>query len=438
MGTADVALPCVGGAGPESTASGPLRVAFFDYVVDGDRPGRSGLSDIVWDMASELVELGHLPHIVSSYTTADYPDSRIPVHHYQMPRMGTRNPLGQFLQVKCAAPLIRALDPDIIHCPEYTSTALLSYWLPKTPIVMTTPGNIYHRLSVKEGSSYEWYYAQILKWAARRTARTSRRIIAISDEMQYWWVRTGSPSDCTPVIPLGVNLDRFHEMPAARELLRIPADLPVFLFAGRLSPEKGLLDLVRACSRACEWGASPFRLYVLGRGPLHQTLEREIRRLRLGDTIRIVPWVPQEQLSAWYSAADAYVLPSYTEGMSRTIPEALACGTPIIGSQISGTVDHVTNGRTGYLFPAGDIEQLARIMMTACQDPSDLRAMRPVAAAYATNELSWRPITRRVVDEVYRPVLAEGPHEVARPTVASSSLGPTVATYPVTHDQKND
>jgi len=383
----------------------PLRVGLVDYVVDPYKPGRSGLSDIVWDMATHLVDLGHEAHVFGHYLTADYPDPRVTVHAVAIPKAWRRNVVGQSYILHRAARLMRAASLDVVHAPEYFSTALLSYWLPGLPLVMTTPGNIYHRLSVPNGSSYEWYFAQILKWAARRTAHRCH-VIAISQAMARWWAKTGSRPESLTMIPLGVDRTRFHHVLGARRRLDLPADHPLFVYVGRFSREKGVMDLVEAVSRARSRSPA-LAVHLIGRGALEPELTRRIAAARLGGAVALHPWVAQEELKLWYSAADALVLPSYTEGLSRTILEAMACGLPVVGSRVSGTEDHVRDGLTGFLFEPGDVDGLADILAGIARAPGFTRALRPSVEAYAREVFDWTHIMRLVSERVYRPA-AEG------------------------------
>lgn len=384
-----------------------LRVAFVDYVVSPDKPGRSGLSDMVWDMASELRRRGHEPHIVGSYRTTKYPDPLIRVHNFPEPFIGYRNVVGHTLILNRAAQCVRQIRPDIVHTPEYFSTAVLSYVLPRVPAVMTTPGNIYHRLSVKDGSSYEWYFAQILKWAARRTAKKSW-VIAISEEMRYWWRKTGAPDHRLKTIPVGADSERFYPATEPRAHLGLPSDPFLFLYVGRLSTEKGVLDLMRAFTSLSKQKLPPYMLVMIGEGPLVGTIRKQIEENGLSQSITLLPWVDQEWLKYWYSAANVMVLPSYTEGMSRIIPEAMSCGTPFIGSAISGTWDHVKPGQTGSLFTAGRTDELAELLTEAITKPNVYANMRGDVERYARENLSWEQIVPRVIDEVYLPLLNDG------------------------------
>ena len=119
-----------------------LRVCFIDYVLEPDKPGRSGLSDIVWDMASELANQGHEVHIVASYHSEVFPDPRINVHSFPTPVMGYRNVVGNALLLMRAARVTKALRPDIVHAPEYVSIAVFHALGVMAPLVFTVPGNI--------------------------------------------------------------------------------------------------------------------------------------------------------------------------------------------------------------------------------------------------------------------------------------------------------
>ena len=383
-----------------------MRIAFVDSVLEPAKPGRSGMSDTVWGMAGQLTTLGHEAHMIGSYRTEAFPDHRIAVHHFPAPPMAYRNVLGLAWRMRRTAHVIRSLRPDIVHARDYLAAALLDIFLPGVPLVLTTPGNIFHRIA-HGGNPYEWYYTQLLKWGARRTARRAQAIVAISRSMRDWWLWTGSHPDRTHHIPLGADLARFTYVPDARATVGIAEGVTHFLFAGRFSPEKGVATLLDAVhiSRAAFTDAGA-TVTLVGSGSQEAILKAKVDELQLDRFVRFVPWVEQDQLPAWYSAADAFVLPSFTEGFSRTVIEAMATGTPVIGSRITGTEDHVIPGQNGFLFEAGDAKALARHLTACVEAPSVVRSMRASAADYARRHLSWDVVVKRLVDEVYVPVLS--------------------------------
>ncbi len=378
------------------------KIGFIDYMVNPEFPGRSGLSDVVWDMASVLCDMGHEVHMIAAYEAVNCPDARVIVHSIQMPPMGQRNVVGHVWLLKRAAEIARTLDLDVIHTPEYLSSAVLIASHIHAPIILTVPGNIYQRLAVPQGSGYEWHYAQILKWAARRSAHSCAKIIAISSEMKVWWEKTGSQPSNTVVIPLGVDFKRFYQVDNAKNILNIPADVATFLYVGRFSREKGLLHFIDAIALAASHSDN-FRVYLIGSGPLYDVVGNKIKELGLDGLCKIVPWVTQDLLRTWYSAADALVLPSFTEAMARTMGEALACGTPVIGTNTMGIADHIRDGVNGYTYPIKDTQRLADILVPIIANPANIRSLRNNARNYALDQLSWNSLVGKIVNEIYVP-----------------------------------
>ncbi len=383
-----------------------LRVALVDYVLEPDKPGVTGLSDIVWDMASELINQGHDVHIVASYHTDRIPDERVTLHNFKTPPIGYRNIVGQLWILKRAANVVRRISPDVVHAPEYVSTAVMANLGVKSPIVLTVPGNIFHKLSIPGGSGYEWYFAQILKWAARTSARKSSAVIAISTEMKMWWERTGSPPARTPMIPLGVNVDKIHRVENSRQTLGLDSR-QCFLYVGRFSIEKGVMDLIEAIGLLPTQAKSNLQFIFIGKGPLQSQMELAIAKYRLQSTVRIIPWISKQELLKWYSGVDYLILPSRSEGLSRVLLEAMVCGLPVVGSRVSGTSDHVVNNVTGYLFAPGNAQELTAILTMISHDRSLGHRMRNSTMHYAAQELTWPHLVSRIVDTVYIP-LTEG------------------------------
>ncbi len=382
----------------------PLRIAFVDYVLEPDKPGRSGLSDIVWDMASALVDLGHQPHVIASYATDLFPDPRVTVHNFKAPPMGYRNIVGNIWLLKRAADIAKKLKPDIIHAPEYVSTAVLASLGVKCPLVLTVPGNIYHR--IKYGHGFEWYFVQVLKRAATVSVRRCSAVIAVSQEMKRWWEMTGSLPECTPWIPYGVNMDRFHPVAGTREIIGLPENKLIFLYVGRFAIEKGLLDLIDAVGLlSTKFDFNQTQFILIGRGSMRAAMEERIVTHNLENIITIRDWVDQSHLATWYSAVDLLVMPSWNEPFGKVMLESMACGTAVISSRTEGPLDHISYGQNGWLFPTHDLNKLAEILEDRIRNPQDLDIIGNNAWKYVEANLTWQKITQRKVDEVYRKVL---------------------------------
>lgn len=159
-----------------------------------------------------------------------------------------------------------------------------------------------------------------------------------------------------------------HERRARRRGLGLDEDAFVVGFAGRLVPEKGVLDLVEA-ARGLRLPGAKVQLALLGAGPL----EPEIRRRAGGDVgLAILPARPRDEVAPFYQSLDAFALPSRTtqiwkEQFGMAAAEAMACGVSVVGSSSGAIPDLI--GRTGLVFPEGDAGALAAALNRLAAEP---------------------------------------------------------------------
>ena len=376
-----------------------MRIVLFDYVFDRDKPGASGLSDLVWNWASHLTTMGDEVHIVAPYLENARPPTGAIVHRYALPPIGYRNILGHVLIVLWGWLEIRKLGPiDLIHSPEYLSTGIFSLLMRRTPVILTVPGSIYER--IKNGNPFDWWTTQALKVAARISARFCARIIVTSGEMWYWWKKIGTSVSRLTLIPYGVNIDQFHPIPDAKSSLGIPHTKRIVLYVGRLSHEKGLQYLLPAFQHVARQ-TSDVQLHVVGDGPLREKLATMAQDIGIGEKVVFHGWVPQNELPTFYSAADVVVLPSLSEGLPRTMLEAMACSAPFVGTNISGIRDWVIDGETGLMAPPADIDGLACCLDRLLYQADYAQQLGRAASNRIQRDLAWNTITLRIRTEVY-------------------------------------
>ena len=174
----------------------------------------------------------------------------------------------------------------------------------------------------------------------RRTeeaVRAADGVVAVSHDIARHLARMGVEPARIRVIHDGVDRalfapgDKFQE----RAALNLPPDERLLLFVGNLVPVKALDVLLRACAESPLKGDA-FRLLIVGQGPLRPALEQLAGRLGVADRVRFVGPLPQADLPRWYRAADAFVLPSHSEGVPNVLLEASACGTPWVASRVGG------------------------------------------------------------------------------------------------------
>ena len=150
---------------------------------------------------------------------------------------------------------------------------------------------------------------------------------------------------------------------------------------GRLSKEKGQLLLIDAAHRLAERGVN-FELVLAGDGPMRADIEALAKRHGITERIRITGWLDARGIEAELRAARALVVPSLSEGLPVVIMEAMANRRPVVAPYLAGIPELVTNARSGWLFPAGDIEALASAMEECLSAPPEtLLAMSGAAHA---------------------------------------------------------
>ena len=180
----------------------------------------------------------------------------------------------------------------------------------------------------------------LLRWMERSALRRCRRVIVLSDFSRRTLLGVHGPLAAPIVrIPGGVDLVRFRPAPdraAVRRALGLPPDGLLLFTVRNLEPRMGLDALVRAVALVRR--DVPVRLVIGGQGRLHRELEELALSLGVADIVRLVGLIPEADLPSYYQAADCFVLPTRElEGFGLVTVEALACGTPVLGTPVGAT-----------------------------------------------------------------------------------------------------
>lgn len=203
------------------------------------------------------------------------------------------------------------------------------------------------------------------------------------------------PGADVELLPNGVDAERFKPAaPADKAALRgsLGWSGTVFLYTGRLSPEKRLPWFARLWDEAAQGKESS--LILVGEGPEKPELE-DIASASFG-RIKILP--PVENTAPLYAAADVFVLPSTSEGLSNSLLEAMASGTAILASAVGGTKETIADGKTGLLFERND-EAAAKGLVGRLIGSDELRTR---LGAAARREAEGRYSLSSVVERLLR------------------------------------
>jgi glycosyltransferase involved in cell wall biosynthesis len=166
---------------------------------------------------------------------------------------------------------------------------------------------------------------------------------------------------------------------AVRRQWGVPEDAQVVLFCAKLQPWKRPGDVLNAFAKANVEGAY---LVFAGDGSMRVSLEAAAKGLGIAERTRFLGFVNQTGLPSVYRSADLFVLPSEYDPCPAVVCEAMLCGCPVVLSdEIRGRFDLVKDGETGFIFPCGDIDILARILANALGDRAKLSELSRGAVA---------------------------------------------------------
>jgi glycosyltransferase involved in cell wall biosynthesis len=194
---------------------------------------------------------------------------------------------------------------------------------------------------------------RLYHWLEAKMLRRFKRVCAVSPLIVNQLIEQGLDSALVRRVDNGIDTHRFRPQAASRNRKR-----GQFLLVGtaaRLSPEKNLGLLIEAVAECRELSLS-LHLEIVGEGPERRNLEALVERLELCDQVHFRGAV--DTLENWYPRLDAFVLPSLREGMPIAVLEALACGCPVIASNV-GAVHELLDGISGCrVIPPNDLQAL--------------------------------------------------------------------------------
>jgi D-inositol-3-phosphate glycosyltransferase len=241
----------------------------------------------------------------------------------------------------------------------------------------------------------------------REVLRQADRIVAATpaELAQLQWLYQADVRNAV-IIPPGVDLSHFYPIPAeeAKEFISLPPCDPLLLFVGRIEPLKGIDTLIEAIAIMRQRQVYVCLTVVGGSLDDEQAaITDEMARLQalrekynLQDLVAFLGRRSQDTLPYYYSAAQAVVVPSHYESFGMVALEAMACGTPVVASQVGGLAFLVQDGVTGFTVPVDEPQALADRLITLIQDAPLRKRMGEQAAAFA-KEYGWDKIAPRIV-----------------------------------------
>jgi D-inositol-3-phosphate glycosyltransferase len=353
---------------------------------------------------------------------------------------GERSSFGKWQMMPAALVwLIRhASDYDVVCCVDYRAigvAALLARVITGRPVVcqaQTTgvlSGDNADRLLAKIGVAPTGRLARMLKWPVRALYGRADTIACISHEIEREALACGVPAGRVSYFPNAIDMTHFRPAdPGEREQLRrqwdLPADRVICVFVGRLSREKGLLDLLEAWRLLASadppertwgpasagppkrtWGpalAGPPLLLIAGPDMTGHAWDvgvsgrAFVEQHALGTSVRFVG--PVADVASLVRASDLVVQPSHFEALGLSAIEALASGVPVVASSVGGLLEFIVDGENGRLCPPHDPERLAASVGALLSDEAARARLASRARESVRHEYDERLVFGRMRD----------------------------------------
>lgn len=233
--------------------------------------------------------------------------------------------------------------------------------------------------------------------------RSPERVVAVSQAMKRHLESYGLQSEKITVVPNAVV--SMQAPKDSRERIRntygISSTSPLIGVIGRLSPEKGQMDFLKALLYVLK-EITDVRALIIGDGPDRQALECFSVKNNLASSVIFAGY--QTNMAEIYDALDLVVMPSLSEGMPNVALESLACSKPLIATAVGGVPEVIESGRTGILVPPADPEEMAKKILFLIKNPDRCQVLTENGRQDVTERFSLQTRVQHIHD-IYKDLL---------------------------------
>ncbi|MBN1833369.1 MAG: glycosyltransferase family 4 protein [Deltaproteobacteria bacterium] len=403
-----------------------MRILILTDVFFPDTVGGAGR--VAYHLSNELSLKEHEIHVITRNTEGNLPDHQeihrnLIVHRFLSTRKESF--LSFLSEIKNTASLNRYLTRDIsfdLVCTHQSLVSigpLMSSSLRNTPIIHYFHSPWHEEFLIKiqredaEPSIKESTIAFLMKKIERQVLRKADKVIVLSRFMLERVSKIHSyPKTRLVQIPGGVDLNRYC-LPiggkhAVRDILGLSQDKTVFLTVRNLVPRMGLENLIEAFNQS-DMIRDKGLLLIGGKGFLEESLKKKVRDSALHNTVRFLGHIPEEDLPQMYQASDFFVLPTIKlEGFGLVILEAMASGTPVLGTPIGGIPEVIGPFDRELLFDGIGWQQIKSKIEEVIHDtPRRLRWTPQACRDYVEKNFSWHRVVN-TFEQVAKSLIKEG------------------------------
>lgn len=361
-------------------------------------PFTGGVEAYVRDISTTMVKMGHEVTVICANVSSES-ESNETIDGVQVRRLRS---VGQIANTNITprlpdVVLRKARQSDVIHThlptPWSADWSAMAAVLTRTPLVVT-----YHNDIVGSGFANQvaaLYNSTALHFTlgvADRILTTTEEYISSSNHLQSYQKKIS-------VVQNGVDVGRFRPAsvdPAEQSNIGFDVTKPTVFFLSVLDEYheyKGLEVLLSAVARLAKMDGITPQLLIGGDGNKRKYYEDRAAEFGINEHVTFAGYIPEEDLVKSYNSADVFVLPSTSsdqEGFGLVALEALACGTPVITTDVVGVADSIREQSLGVVVSPNDVESLAKGIQTGINQVVGDRAIRQKCREFCENKYSWR------------------------------------------------
>ncbi|MBN2512094.1 MAG: glycosyltransferase family 4 protein [Sedimentisphaerales bacterium] len=330
----------------------------------------------------------------------------IEVYHPRYPLIpGISMPLHGLLIFLFTLPLIikikKRFDFDLIDghyiYPDGFAAVLMGRFLDRPVILSARGSDIHHFTDFK-------LIRPMISYALNK----ADHVISVSSALARYMKRLDIPDGKISIVPNGVDTSLFFPMPRAeaRDRLIGSESSKVIVSVGSLTENKGYHVLIDAMPRLLQ-EVPGVRLFIIGKGPYRGIIADKIKVNGLDDNVILVGEIDNRDLRVWYNAADVFCLASAREGWANVIMEALACGTPVVATNVWGAPEVLTSNDVGMLVERNP-DAIAKGLVWALNRDWD----RDLIYNHVASR-TWDVVAEEIA-EIFSGVLRDKPHSQSR------------------------
>jgi len=294
--------------------------------------------------------------------------------------MGFMHPLFMFMGLLRLVEYLDRNEPfDIINAHWVFPDGVAASWVARKlrkPLILTGMGcDINH------------YPSLLFRKEQIKNALNSANLVTVKGTgLRQMILNMGIKEQKVTVIPNGLDLKSFRIMDRieARRQLGIRGNGPFLLTVGSLDEVKGGRYLIEALKKMADGLEDLPHLLIVGDGPMQKTLLLQATHLGITSRVSFIGRRPHEEIPLWMNAADVFCLPSIREGRPNVLLEALACGTPVVASDV-GSVNEIIRDKNGRVTKVADTKSLGQQTIACLKQRWDREIIRKTAGRFTWN-----------------------------------------------------